>query len=66
MYMPKPWENRSGLPDPTAYAATKAIMDEKRRVSELADAIRQIARVAGFEIMNRMEFESLESGCTYR
>lgn len=56
--MPKPWENKSGPPDPTAYAATKKVDSEKQRVSELAEAIRTLARLAGYEITNRMEFRN--------
>ena len=33
--MAKPWENNSGLPDPTAYRATKPITEEEQRVFEL-------------------------------
>lgn len=32
--MPKPWENSSGYPDPTAYEAEKNISaEEKRKMS---------------------------------
>ena len=62
----KPWENKSGLPDPTAYAATKPISDEERRVSELVNAIRQVAKLAGFEIINRIEFRDRKTGRMYR
>ena len=64
--MAKPWENKSGLPDPTAYAATKPITDEERRMTELVNTIRQVAKLAGFEIMNRVEFRDKKSGRMYR
>ena len=64
--MAKPWENSSGLPDPTAYAATKPITDEERRVSELANTLRQMAKLAGYEITNRMEFQDKKTGRRYR
>ena len=64
--MAKPWENVSGLPDPTAYAATKPITDEERRVSELANTLRQMAKLAGYEITNRMEFQDKKTGRRYR
>lgn len=51
--MPKPWENSSGLPDPTAYAGGRAISKEEQRVTDLVHCIRYIARMAGFEITNR-------------
>ena len=31
--MPKPWENSSGLPDPTAYAGGRAISKEEQLYS---------------------------------
>lgn len=64
--MPKPWENNSGLPDPTAYAATKPISEEEQRVSELVKVLKYIIRLAGFELINRMEFRDRKSGRTYR
>lgn len=64
--MAKHWGNKSGLPDPTAYAATKPITDEERRVTELVNTIRQVAKLAGFEIMNRVEFRDKKSGRMYR
>ena len=64
--MAKPWENKSGLYDPTAYAATKPISDEERRVTELVNVIRQVAKWAGFEIINRVEFRDRKTGRTYR
>ena len=66
MQMPKPWENSSGLPDPTAYAATRPISDEEKRVSDLVKVLRYIIHLAGFELINRMEFRDLRSGRTYR
>lgn len=64
--MQKPWENSSGLPDPTAYAATKHISDEEQRVSDLVKTLRYIISIAGFELMNRMEFRDCRSGRIYR
>ena len=66
MLMQKPWENSSGLPDPTAYAATKTISDEEQRVSELVKALRYIISLSDFELINRMEFRNRRSGRVYR
>lgn len=66
MQMPKPWENSSGLPDPTAYAATKPITEEEQRVSDLVRVLKYIIRLAGFELINRMEFRDRRSGRIYR
>lgn len=64
--MPKPWENSSGVPDPTAYAGVRAISKEEQRVTDLVHCIRYIARMAGFEITNRIEFRDIKSRRTYR
>lgn len=64
--MPKPWENKSGLPDPTAYTAEKPITEEEQKVSDLVWIFKKIARWAGFEITNRIEFRHRVSGRMYR
>lgn len=64
--MPKPWENNSGCKDPTAYTATKSISEEEQRVSELIVIFRAIAKLAGFEITNRIEFRNRRTGRMYR
>ena len=64
--MPKPWENKSGCPDPTAYTVEKAVSEEEQRVTELVWIIKKIVRWAGFEIINRIEFRERKSKRTYR
>lgn len=64
--MGKPWENNSGCKDPTAYAATKPISEEEQRVSDLVKVLKYIIRLAGFELLNRMEFRDRRSGRMYR
>ena len=64
--MPKPWENNSGLPDPTAYAATKPITDEEQRVGDLVRVLKYIIRVAGFDLVNRIELRDRRSGRIHR
>lgn len=64
--MAKPWENNSGCKDPTAYAATKPLSEEEQRVSELVKVLKYIIRLAGFELINRIEFRDRRSGRTYR
>ena len=64
--MPKPWENSSGCADPTAYAATKPIIKEEERVSDLMHVIREVSRWAGFDIINRIEFRDRKSGHTFK
>lgn len=62
----KPWQNNSGCNDPTAYTAEKAITEEDQKVADLVWIFKKIARWAGFEIINRVEFRNRMSGRRYR
>ena len=62
--MPKPWQNKSGLPGPTAYTATKPNMEE-RRVSAFVEWVRTLADLCGFEILNWIRIRSKRSGKEY-
>lgn len=64
--MTKPWQNSSGYNDPTAYTAEKRITEEEQRVTELMKVLRYIIRLAGFDLINRIEFRERRSGRTYR
>ena len=64
--MAKPWQNKSGCNDPTAYAVEKRITEEEQRISELMAVLRYIVRLAGFEILNRIEFRDRRSGRVYK
>ncbi len=64
--VPKPWENSAGYPDPTAYAGEKAISKEEQRVADLVGCIKYIAKLAGFEVINRIELRDIKSRRTYR
>lgn len=64
--MPKPWENGSGLPDPTAFRGGKEIEKEEQRVTDLVRCLRYVARMAGFEIINRVEFRDVKTKRTYK
>lgn len=61
----KPWQNSSGCNDPTAYAATRPT-EEEIQVSKLVKAIKAVAELFGYEIINRVEFRNRSSGKTYR
>lgn len=63
--MPKPWENKSGCVDPTAYEACKPTPEEIR-VGKLVKAIKAVSALAGFEVINRIEFREVETGRKYR
>ena len=64
--MSKPWENKSGYNDPTAYNGEKKITEEEQIVADLVWIMKKIARWAGFEIINRVEFRHRISGRKYR
>ncbi len=64
--MTNPRLNKSGYPDPTAYNGEKQITEEEQKVADLVWIIKKIARWAGFEIINRVEFRDRRSGRTYR
>lgn len=63
--MPKPWENKSGCKDPTAYAATRPT-EEEIQVGKLVKAVKSVADLFGYEIVNRIEFRNKISGKMYR
>ena len=54
--MDKPWQNAEGYPDFTAYQGQNAIAKEDQRVAELIKHIRYVVRLAGFEMLNRVEY----------
>lgn len=64
--MAKPWQNSSGCNDPTAYAATRPISEEEQHASDLVKVMKYIIRLAGFELLNRIEFRDRRSGRIYR
>lgn len=62
--MPKPWENKSGCKGPTAYNAMYP-NDESKRVSMFMDAVRALATLCGFEILNWVKIRVKRSGNEY-
>lgn len=64
--MKNPRLNKSGYPDPTAYDGEKQITEEEQKVSDLVWIFKKIARWAGMEIINRVEFRDRRSGRMYR
>ena len=57
--MAKPWKNAEGYSDPTAYNGLKSIIREEderqKRVNTLIFVLKYIIRLAGFELLNRIE-----------
>lgn len=68
--MPKPWENAEGYHDPTAYHGTKNIIrdedEQQKRVNTLIFILKYITRLAGFELLNRIEIKDRKTGREYR
>ena len=62
----KPWENNSGCKDPTAYRGNTDISREEQRVSELVFVLKYIIRLAGFELVERINLRERKTGRTYR
>ena len=64
--MANPKLNKSGYYDPTAFNGEKKITEEEQIVADLVWIFKKIARWAGFELINRVEFRHRVSGRQYR
>lgn len=69
--MPKPWENAEGYHDPTAYHGTKNIIrdedeEQQRRLNNLIFVLKYIIRLAGFELLNRIELKDKRNGREFK
>lgn len=57
--MAKPWKNAEGYSDPTAYDALKSVIreedEQQKRVNTLIFVLKYIIRLAGFELLSRIE-----------
>lgn len=66
----KPWKNSEGYSDPTAYEGLKPIIreedEQQKRVNTLIFVLKYIIRLAGFELLNRIEIRERKSGREYR
>ncbi|MBR5583368.1 MAG: hypothetical protein IKW21_02445 [Lachnospiraceae bacterium] len=60
-----PFFNESGCPDPTAYYGTKNVIKEEaemeNKVHSLIHIFKEIAKLAGFDITNRVHFRHKKS-----
>ena len=68
--MSKPWQNREGYSDPTAYEGMKPVIREdaerEKRLNTLIFVLKYIIRLAGFDLLNRIEIRERKSGREYR
>ena len=58
--------NPEGYDDPTAYNAMRNIAEEEERVNALIKTIKTILRLAGFELIHRIEIRSVRTRREYR
>lgn len=58
--------NPEGYEDPTAYSAMRNIAEEEERVNALIKTIKTIVRLAGFELIHRIEIRSVRTRREYR
>ena len=62
--------NASGAKDPTAYAALKPIVAQETEVEsklhKLIATMKNVANLAGFEVVGRVEFRHKESGREFK
>lgn len=68
--MPKPWQNGEGYSDPTAYEGLKTVIreetEQQKRLNTLIFVLKYIIRLAGFELLNRIEIKDSKTGREYR
>lgn len=68
--MPKPWENKEGYPDPTAYKGMKHIIQaetqQEKRLATLIFVLKYIINLAGFDLLNRIELKDRKSKKVFR
>ncbi|HBG3258964.1 TPA: hypothetical protein KP562_003207 [Clostridioides difficile] len=58
--------NKSGYLDSTAYEAIRKIDKEKQKVNALIELIKKMAKIAGFEIVGRIELRNKKTGVLYK
>lgn len=66
----KPWQNSEGYSDPTAYEGLKPVIredeEQQKRVNTLIFVLKYITRLAGFELLNRIEIKDRKTGREYK
>ena len=65
-----PFFNSEGYADPTAYFGTKNIIEEEtemeNKVHSLVHIIRDVANLAGFEVIGRIQFRHKKTGKEFK
>lgn len=66
----KMFYNGSGYPDPTAFYGTKKIVQEEaaieKKVHTLVNVIRDIANLAGFDVVGRIHLKHRKTGKEFK
>lgn len=66
----KPWQNSEGCSDPTAYEGLKPVIredeEQQRRLNNLIFVLKYIIRLAGFELLNRIELKDKRNGREFK
>lgn len=66
----KPYYNSEGYPDPTAFHAMKAVIQEEkeleRKVHNLVNVLKFVADWAGFEFIGRIQIRHKKSGKEFK
>ena len=66
----KPWQNHEGYSDLTVYEGLKPVIREdverEKRLNTLIFVLKYIIRLAGFELLNRIELKDRQTGKEYR
>ena len=58
--------NKSGYTDNTAYKAISKVDEEKQKANTLIELIKKMTKIAGFEIIGRIELRNKKSGAIYK
>lgn len=59
-------KNKEGYPDPTAAAAIRKADQTPKPVMDAINALKDIAGLAGFEVIGRIALKDKETGKEYR
>ena len=66
----KLWQNKEGYADPTAYEGLKPIIreedEQQKRLNTLIFVLKYIIRLAGYDLLNRVELKDKKTGREYR
>ena len=66
----KPWQNKEGYADPTAYEGLKPIIreedEQQKRLNTLIFVLKYIIRLAGYDLLNRVELKDKKTGKEFK